>query len=366
VYARKKLSHLQKVFRLIAVSPKIHPSEYLTYDDVLIYPRFSELTSRRAVATNHTVQGMDFGLPVLSANMVTVFSPQLAQAMQLGGARATLHQFDPIVTTVSLLQDLQAQGVEVIPTVGTSGDSYERTTALIEAGAKVIIVDTPHAHNSLTRDFLVWYKAKFDIPVWVGNIATPEAAADLISWGANGLKVGIGPGYACTTRIQTGVGMPQLSAVLDIVQTAKQHKDIIVIADGGISAPGQFAKALGAGADLVMIGNLFAGTDESPGHIIEQNNKQYKEYFGSASSRNREVRSTTNTAQGHKHTDYVEGASGLVPYRGSVETILTSLQHGLQSAMSYVGAKDLTEFADKTSFVKITHSGQLEGGSRVQ
>lgn len=346
------------------VTKKFRNHEYYTYDDVLICPKFSELTSRRTVDTSRTLNGIHFDVPVVTANMITVVSEELAVAIHGAGGRATLHQFDTIDHTVKLLQDLQSRGIEVLPTVGTTGDSKERTEALIKAGAKIIIVDTPHAHNSLTKTFLEWYKSQYSIPVWVGNIATAQAAVDLISWGANGLKVGIGPGLSCITRVQTGVGIPQLSAVLEVVEVAKKS-DVIVIADGGVSYPGQFAKALAAGADLVMIGNLFAGTDEAPGDTISVNGKQYKEYFGSASSRTREARNSTSTGQGHKTTDYIEGASGLVPYRGGVIDVVTQLKHGLQSAMSYVGAHNLNEFYTLAEFIKISPTSHHEGGSRV-
>jgi IMP dehydrogenase len=347
------------------VIQKILSREFLTYDDVLIYPKYSTLTSRRLADTSSTLNGIQFGVPILSANMITVVSEELIETMYKNGARATLHQFDTIDKTVELFKKLSQKTIDVIVTVGTSGDTKERTQAMIGAGAKLILVDTPHAHNSLTKEYVLWFKSNFSIPLWVGNIATKEAAIDLIEWGVDGLKVGIGPGYACTTRIQTGIGVPQLTAVLEVVEEARKYKDIVVIADGGISIPGQFAKALGAGADLVMIGNLFAGSDESPGHIIEQNGLHYKEYFGSASSKNREVRSENFTDQGNTVLDFVEGASGLVPYRGSVELILKQLKQGLQSAMSYVGATNLKEYSEKVEFIKVSHSAQIEGGPRV-
>ena len=347
------------------MSHKIISEEFLTYDDVLIYPKFSAVASRRIVNTSKILQGIHFKVPVLSANMVTVFSEELAHNLHKQGGVATLHQFDSVSATAELFLKLKQAGVTVLPAVGTSGDTKERTNALISAGAECILVDTPHAHNQLTKDFLTWYKGNHAAPIWVGNVATAEAAKDLIQWGATGIKVGIGPGYACTTRVQTGVGVPQLTAVLAVVEEARKHQDIVVIADGGVTTPGQFAKAIGAGADLVMTGNLFAGTDESPGHIIEKDGKLYKEYFGSASSRNRDIRTTAHTSQGHKTTDYVEGAAGLVVYRGSVEGVVTSLQHGLQSAMSYVGATNLMEYTDRVQFIKITHASQIEGGARV-
>jgi IMP dehydrogenase len=347
------------------VIQKILSREFLTYDDVLIYPKYSTLTSRRLADTSSTLNGIQFGVPILSANMITVVSEELIEAMYKNGARATLHQFDTIEKTVELFKKLSQKNIDVIVTVGTSGDTKERTRAMIGAGAKLILVDTPHAHNSLTKEYVQWFKSNFSIPLWVGNIATKEAAIDLIEWGVDGLKVGIGPGYACTTRIQTGIGVPQLTAVLEVVEEAQKHKNIIVIADGGISVPGQLAKALGAGADLVMIGNLFAGSDESPGHIIEQNGLHYKEYFGSASSKNREVRSGNSTDQGNTVLDFVEGVSGLVPYRGSVELILSQLKQGLQSAMSYVGATNLKEYSEKVEFIKVSHSAQIEGSPRV-
>lgn len=246
-------------------------------------------------------------------------------------------------------------------------DTLERAKAVIDAGADVIILDIAHCHSDLAIERLKELKKFFNIDVMAGNIATGEAARDLIEAGADGLKVGIGPSPVCTTRIISGSGVPQLSAVMDVVEVARQY-NVPVCADGGMKYPGDVAKAIGAGASSIFSGFFFSGTDEAPGLIIMKDGKRYKKYMGSASyDSNHERRELFEGKQVKERLDFfVEGVSTLVDYKGLVRDVIRSLVKGLQSGMSYCGASNIAQMQENASFVQITSSGWEESGSRGQ
>ena len=243
----------------------------------------------------------------------------------------------------------------------------ERAMALDEAGADIISIDCAHAHNMNVVKFTETIKDNIDAELCVGNIATAEAAEDLIAMGVDALKVGIGPGSMCTTRIVAGVGVPQLTAVSDVADVAADA-GIPVIADGGIRYSGDIAKAISAGADAVMLGNLLAASYEAPGDVVVMNGKQYKKYrgMGSMGAMTSEYDGGADRYfQGSKskmnHTKYVpEGIEGAVPYKGTVSEILFQLVGGLKSSMGYCGAKDIADMQKKAQFVRITSSGIKE------
>ena len=243
----------------------------------------------------------------------------------------------------------------------------ERAMALDEAGADIISIDCAHAHNMNVVKFTETIKDNIDAELCVGNIATAEAAEDLIAMGVDALKVGIGPGSMCTTRIVAGVGVPQLTAISDVADVAADA-GIPVIADGGIRYSGDIAKAIGAGANAVMLGNLLAASYEAPGDVVVMNGKQYKKYrgMGSMGAMTSEYDGGADRYfQGSKskmnHTKYVpEGIEGAVPYKGTVSEILFQLVGGLKSSMGYCGAKDIADMQKKAQFVRITSSGIKE------
>lgn len=243
----------------------------------------------------------------------------------------------------------------------------DRAMALDQAGADIISIDCAHAHNMNVVKFTETIKDNIDAELCVGNIATAEAAEDLISMGVDAIKVGIGPGSMCTTRIVAGVGVPQLTAISDVADVAADA-DIPVIADGGIRYSGDIAKAIGAGADAVMLGNLLAASYEAPGDVVVMNGKQYKKYrgMGSMGAMTSEYDGGADRYfQGSKskmnHTKYVpEGIEGAVPYKGTVNEILFQLVGGLKSSMGYCGAKDIAAMQEKAQFVRITSSGIKE------
>lgn len=246
--------------------------------------------------------------------------------------------------------------------VGVKDDTLERTRRLLDAGADVIVVDVAHGHNLRAIEVTSLLRKTFGdkLELIAGNIATPEAARDLAKAGADGLKIGIGPGAACTTRIVTGVGVPQLTAILDVAREAKKLR-IPIIADGGIKNSGNFAKALAAGADTAMIGSLLAGCKESPGEYILDRGVAYKYYRGMASyDATREKTEIDGGTDGFFRSP--EGASGRVAYRGEVAMAISDLMGGLRSSMSYLGAKDLAGFQKNAEFIQMTGEGATESG----
>ncbi|OIP78817.1 MAG: IMP dehydrogenase [Candidatus Portnoybacteria bacterium CG_4_8_14_3_um_filter_44_10] len=246
--------------------------------------------------------------------------------------------------------------------VGVADDYLERAWRLIKAEADILIIDIAHGHSVLAVEALKAIKKKFaGQEVIAGNVATESGVKDLIRAGADGIKVGVGPGSACTTRVITGAGVPQLTAVLNCARAAQKYK-IPIIADGGIRKPADITKALAAGASTVMIGNLFAGTDEAPGRITNKEGKRYKLYRGMASFGANVSRRSLDTSDEDKIFDnlMLEGTEGLVPYRGSAKDVIEYLVAGLRSGMSYLNAKRVIDISRNAKFIEITANALQE------
>ena len=252
--------------------------------------------------------------------------------------------------------------------VGVKGDYLERTEALLEAGADIIVVDIAHGHSENAINTVHMIKKAFpDCELIAGNVATGEGSRDLIKAGVDAIKVGVGSGSICITRVVTGSGVPQLTAVIDSVKVARDY-GIPIISDGGIRNSGDITKALAAGASSVMIGSLFGGTDESPGKTLVKNGKKYKMYRGMASfyaSLGRKYREAgPQVVDTDDLNDYVpEGVEAMVPYNGSVVEIIRQMAGGLRSGLSYCGAKTITEMQNNAEFIKITSAGYIESQS---
>ena len=246
--------------------------------------------------------------------------------------------------------------------IGVSEDWEERLNRLMEANVDVVSIDTAHAHSKSVIELLKRIKSNFDIDVIVGNIATGDAAKALINAGADAIKVGVGPGSICTTRVIAGVGVPQLSAVYDVAQSVQDSK-VPIIADGGIRFSGDIAKALAAGADSVMVGSLFAGTDETPGDIIIYEGRKYKAYRGMGSVEAMEEGTKDRYFQQNEENPkklVPEGIVGRVPYKGNLSEVIYQLIGGLRAGMGYVGADSIKKLRD-AQFVRITNAGSVEG-----
>ncbi|WP_018868438.1 MULTISPECIES: IMP dehydrogenase [unclassified Thioalkalivibrio] len=247
--------------------------------------------------------------------------------------------------------------------VGVGAGTDERVAALVEAGVDVLVVDTAHGHSQGVLDRVAWVKKHYpDVQVIGGNIATAAAAKDLVAAGADGVKVGIGPGSICTTRIVAGVGVPQITAISDVAEALK-GTGVPMIADGGVRFSGDLAKAIAAGANCVMLGSMFAGTEEAPGEVELYQGRSYKIYRGMGSLGAMQQGSSDRYFQDPNSSadKFVpEGIEGRVPYKGSIVAIIYQLMGGLRSSMGYVGAHDIDEMRSKPHFVRVTAAGMRE------
>ncbi|NLL20206.1 MAG: IMP dehydrogenase [Firmicutes bacterium] len=249
----------------------------------------------------------------------------------------------------------------VAAAVGVAKDTLSRVAALLEAGVDALVVDTAHGHAELVLQSVKKIKREYpDAMVIAGNIATAEAARDLIHAGADALKVGVGPGSICTTRVIAGIGVPQITAVSEVARVAHSRK-IPVIADGGIKYSGDITKALAAGADVVMIGSLFAGTEESPGETEIFQGRSYKVYRGMGSIGAMKEGSRDRYFQEDEQKLVAEGIEGRVPYRGTVADMVFQMVGGLRAGMGYCGVRNIEELQTKTKFIRITNAGLIEG-----
>ncbi|MYI55544.1 MAG: IMP dehydrogenase [Acidimicrobiia bacterium] len=336
----------------------------LTYDDVLLVPRLSRVRSRRQVNLKTRLsRHIDLRLPIIAANMDTVCESEMAIALARLGGVGIIHRFLPTYAHALEVEKVKAAGEDLLVgvAVGTDHDMMERAKSCVAAGADVLVLDIAHGHATHAIEGVKRLKDTFaDVDLVAGNVATAAGAADLAGAGADAIKVGVGPGGVCTTRLVAGVGVPQLTALGDAVEGAD---GVPIIADGGIRTSGDIAKALAAGADTVMIGSLFAGTKESPGEVEHSAKGLVKRIRGMAS---REAVESRAERHGDELDDEYfehrapEGVEGLVPYQGEVAKVLHQLLGGVKSAMSYLDATDLEEFRRNAAFVRITSAGLTE------
>ena len=337
--------------------------EALTFDDVLMLPRFSSILPSNTDIRLKLTNNIELKVPFLSSAMDTVTESNMAIAMAQEGGIGVIHRNLNIQKQSSEVKKVKNKKLLVGAAVGTNKEDFERAKALIDSGVDLIVIDTAHGHSEkVLKTLSKLKKIKSKIPLCVGNIATGEAAKKLFNSGADIIKVGIGPGSICTTRMVAGIGVPQISAIMD-VKKALNKKNIKIISDGGIKFSGDIAKALAAGADAIMMGSIFAGTDESPGKKFKSGGKTFKQYRGmgsigamSAGSANRYFQSNFKD----KSKFVPEGVEGRVEYKGKVSKIIYQLQGGLRSSMGYIGAKSLKEINKRAKFVKITKAGFYE------
>ena len=320
----------------------------LSYDDILLIPNYSEVVSRLHIdLTTRITKNFKIKIPIISANMDTITEFEMANKLYEFGGLGIVHRFCSIEKEVSMIDKLLSAGNKICAgSIGVSGEYKERLKALVDAGASIICIDIAHGHHKLMADTINLCK-KYDIDVIAGNIATEEAAEFLCKNGADAVKVGIGPGSMCTTRVNTGFGIPQITAIEEVYAVAKEYK-IPVIADGGIKNSGDMAKSLAVGADSVMIGALFAGCKETPGTIHKEGNfpdyHLYKQYRGSASL-------DSKMERGEKERN-IEGISTTINYKGPVKYVVRNIEDGLRSAFSYAGAHTIDEFHKKVKYIQ--------------
>lgn len=338
-------------------------SEALTFDDVLLVPQKSEIMPRDVSIATHLTKTLKLEIPILSSPMDTVTESSMAIAIGKEGGLGVIHKNMDDTRQAEEVKKVKQAGFQVGAAVSVGDKAFVRAEKLVEARVDVLVVDSAHGHSKGVIDMVSRLKKSFpNIQVIGGNVATQEATHDLINAGADAVKVGIGPGSICTTRVVAGVGVPQLSAILECAPMA--HKlGVPLIADGGIKYSGDIVKALAAGADCVMMGGILAGTDEAPGEIIIDNGNKYKVYRGMGSleamqkgSKDRYLQeSVTETKK-----LVPEGIVGKITYKGSVDNVVYQLLGGLRSGLGYCGALNIEELQKKAKFVRITAAGLAE------
>ena len=338
--------------------------EALTFDDVLLTPKYSEILPSEVTTNTSLSKNLNLKIPIISSAMDTVTESKMAIAIAKAGGIGVIHRNLDIKSQISEINKVKSKKLLIGAAVGAGPLEYKRAEAILKANVDLIVVDTAHGHTKKVGEIIRKIKKlkSKKTTLCAGNIATTEAAKFLIKLGAEVIKVGIGPGSICTTRLVAGIGVPQLSAIL-AVRKGVGRKKVSIIADGGIKFSGDISKALAAGADAVMIGSLFAGTNESPGKIIKKNGKLFKSFrgMGSIGAMNKGSADRYFQTKQKDTSKYVpEGVEGLVKYKGSVEKIIYRLIGGLKSSMGYLGKKKIINLRNKPKFVKITKAGFYE------
>ena len=338
--------------------------EALTFDDVTLAPNYSKILPVDVDTSTYLSKKFKLDVPLLSSAMDTVTESKMAIAIAKAGGVGVIHRNLDIKKQIVEIKKVKKQNLFVGAAVGAGINEFSRAQAIIKEKVDLIVVDTAHGHTKKVEEIVKKIKKQKskNTLLCAGNIATADAANFLAKLGVDIIKVGIGPGSICTTRLVAGIGVPQLSAILDVKKGLK-YRNVKIIADGGIKFSGDIAKALSAGADAVMIGSLFAGTDESPGKIVKKNGKLFKNFrgMGSIGAMNKGSADRYFQKKQKDKSKYVpEGVEGYVKYKGPVKKIIFKLIGGLKSSMGYLGSKKVINLRNKPRFVKITKAGFYE------
>ena len=337
--------------------------EALTFDDVLLLPKYSNVLPSNTNIILKLTKKILLKVPFFTSAMDTVTESKMAIAIAKEGGMGIIHRNLNIRNQSDEVKKVKNKRLLVGAAIGTNIEDLDRARSLISNGVDLIVIDTAHGHSMKVLKTLSKVKKIIkNVPVCVGNIATGEAAKKLYNSGADIIKVGIGPGSICTTRMVAGIGVPQISAIMEVKKALKK-KNIKIISDGGIKFSGDIAKALAAGADAIMMGSIFAGTDESPGKKFKIKGKIYKSYRGMGSIGAMSAGSANRYSQKNfkdKSKFVPEGVEGRVEFKGKVSDIIYQLQGGLRSSMGYIGARNLKEINKKAKFIKITKAGFYE------
>jgi len=333
----------------------------LSYDDVLLSPQYSDIRSRSEIDISSDLgNGLILKLPIMASPMDTISEAPMAVVMSQQGGVAIIHRYNSIehqARQVSIAQEKSDTKLIVGAAIGITDNFIERAAVLRAVGVNFLCVDVAHGHHILMKEALAKLRSALgnDIHIMAGNVATLEGINDLSDWGADSVRCNIGGGSICSTRTQTGHGLPGLQTIFEC---AKTNRNVKIIADGGIKTSGDMVKALAAGADAIMVGSLLAGTDETPGKLLcDKKGHRWKIYRGMASKE----------AQIDWRGNYssFEGVSATVPYRGSAADVLKDLEKGIRSGFSYSGARTISELCAKATFVKQTSSGISESHTHI-
>jgi len=351
--------------------------EGFTFDDLLLIPAYSSVVPANVDLKTTLTDKITLKVPLLSAAMDTVTEDKMAIALANAGGLGIIHKNVSIKTQADMIQNvkkalvldqdkaaLDASGRLLVgAAVGVSAETQERVKALVAAQVDVIAVDSAHGHSKGVLDTIrKIHQAYPELTLIGGNIVTGAAALALIDAGASIVKVGVGPGSICTTRVVAGVGVPQITAINDVYQVTKDRK-VAIIADGGIQFSGDIVKALAAGADAVMLGGLLAGCEETPGEVVEVYGKRVKSYVGMGSLSAMQRGSSDRYFQGgQKELNKLvpEGIEATVPYKGPIADVVYQMMGGLRSGMGYVGCENITRLKSDAQFMKITNAGLKE------
>ena len=338
--------------------------ESLTFDDVTLAPNYSEILPSEVKTLSKLSKNLTLKIPILSSAMDTVTESKMAIALAKAGGIGIIHRNLNIKQQINEIKKVKRKKLLVGAAVGAGPNEEKRAKSILKENIDLIVIDTAHGHTKKVRqiiEVIKKYKNK-KTSICAGNIATKEAAKFLSKLGVDIIKVGIGPGSICTTRLVAGIGVPQLGAISEVRNGIGKSKTTL-IADGGIKFSGDIPKALAAGADAVMIGSLFAGTDEAPGKLIKKNGKLFKSFrgMGSIGAMNKGSADRYFQKKQKDISKYVaEGVEGFVKYKGKVDKIIYQLIGGLKSSMGYLGSKKIIDLRKKPKFVKITKAGFYE------
>jgi IMP dehydrogenase len=336
----------------------------VTFDDVLLIPQYSDIETRSSIDIRTKLKDVLIKSPIISAPMDTVVGPAMASALIDNGVLPILHRYNTPNEQVKMVHHAKAKTRVDIPVIGaaigTSDEDLDRAKMLVEAGVSVLCVDVAHGHHIAVERIIKSLRDKLgsNVHIMAGNVATAHGFTALSDWGADSVRVGVGGGSICSTRIQTGHGIPTLQSVFDIVNEQQSQTPAAIIADGGIRTSGDIVKALAAGADAVMVGSLLAGTDEAPGEQMLIDGVLYKAYRGMASKEAQ--------LDWRGRVSSIEGVAHRVRAKGPVANVLEELKIGIRSGFSYSGAKNIVELQTKSKFIIQSSAGQTESSTHVR
>lgn len=334
----------------------------LSYDDVLLVPQYSKITSRSEVDLTAKISPkLTLKIPLISANMSDVTGFEMALSLARLGGLGVIPRFMPKEQQADIIYKVKRKNLPVGAAIGIRNGMFERCETLLKAGADILFLDVAHGHMQTVIDSVKKFKNRYGkIDLVAGNVATKEAAEALFKAGADCVKVGVGPGSICTTRIETGSGIPQITAILEAAKAAGKYKRSL-IADGGVKNSGDIVKGLAAGASAIMAGSLFAGTDEAPGRKVKIGGKWFKNYNASTSVAEKENHIRNGRHEYEKnYTKQIEGVESIVACKGPLNYVVGNLAANIRSGLSYSGARNIAQLWKKARFIRVTSFGKRE------